>query len=230
MKLVEYLSGTVVATYHDPEQSGYRRDRPELKKLLRDVETGVVDLVVCEAPDRLARDAEDVVFLSTKLMYHRVALHTVSKGMLTRSSSRSPAGWDLPEASGGQDGTGNGSGRTGGPLCRRPRLRVHSTHAASSFAACSRSTKPRPSSSSGSSQSSRLAGRLSRSPPASMPKASPAAWRPVECVDDPRGPGEGDGHPQQSALCRSTDVGTPAVAPQSGQRKARTALSLAGPL
>jgi hypothetical protein len=174
--------------------------------------------------------AEDVVFLSTKLMYHRVALHTVSKGMLTRSSSRSPAGWDLPEASGGQDGTGNGSGRTGGPLCRRPRLRVHSTHAASSFAACSRSTKPRPSSSSGSSQSSRLAGRLSRSPPASMPKASPAAWRPVECVDDPRGPGEGDGHPQQSALCRSTDVGTPAVAPQSGQRKARTALSLAGPL
>jgi site-specific DNA recombinase len=147
MKLVEYLSGTVVATYHDPEQSGYRRDRPELKKLLRDVETGVVDLVVCEAPDRLARDAEDVAFLGKKLMYHRVALHTVSKGMLTRSSSRSPAGWDLPEASGGQDGTGNGSGRTGGPLCRRPRLRVHSTHAASSFAACSRSTKPRPSSS-----------------------------------------------------------------------------------
>ncbi|MEA1086459.1 recombinase family protein, partial [Sphingomonas sp. CD22] len=80
MKLVEYLGGTVVATYLDPEQSGYRRDRPGLKKLLRDVETGAIDIVVCEALDRLARDAEDVAFLGKKLMYHRVSLHTVSEG------------------------------------------------------------------------------------------------------------------------------------------------------
>ncbi len=80
MKLVDYLGGTVVATYLDPEQSGYRRDRPGLMKLLRDIETGAVDLVVCEALDRLARDAEDVAFLGKKLMYHRVALHTVSEG------------------------------------------------------------------------------------------------------------------------------------------------------
>jgi site-specific DNA recombinase len=80
MKLVDYLGGTVVATYLDPEQSGYRRDRPGLTKLLRDIETGVVDLVVCEALDRLARDAEDVAFLGKKLTYHRVALHTVSEG------------------------------------------------------------------------------------------------------------------------------------------------------
>ncbi|RZL73717.1 MAG: recombinase family protein, partial [Sphingomonas sp.] len=80
MKLVDYLGGTVVATYLDPEQSGYRRDRPGLMQLIRDIETGVVDLVVCEALDRLARDAEDVAFLGKKLMYHRVALHTVSEG------------------------------------------------------------------------------------------------------------------------------------------------------
>ncbi len=80
MKLVDYLGGTVVATYLDPEQSGYRRDRPGLTKLLRDIETGAVDLVVCEALDRLARDAEDVAFLGKKLMFHRVALHTVSEG------------------------------------------------------------------------------------------------------------------------------------------------------
>ncbi|WP_457355133.1 recombinase family protein [Sphingomonas sp. UYP23] len=79
-KLVDYLGGTVVATYLDPEQSGYRRDRPGLKKLLRDIEIGAVDMVVCEALDRLARDAEDVAFLGKKLMYHRVALHTVSEG------------------------------------------------------------------------------------------------------------------------------------------------------
>jgi hypothetical protein len=44
----------------DPEQSGYRRDRARLKQLLGDVENGRVDIVVCEALDRLARDAEDV--------------------------------------------------------------------------------------------------------------------------------------------------------------------------
>ncbi len=60
MRLVDYLGGTVVATYLDPEQSGYRRDRPGLIKLLRDIETGAVHLVVCEALDRLALDAEDV--------------------------------------------------------------------------------------------------------------------------------------------------------------------------
>ncbi|RYY17173.1 MAG: recombinase family protein, partial [Alphaproteobacteria bacterium] len=80
MKLVDYLGGSVVATYLDPEQSGYRRDRPGLKQLLRDVETGTVDVVVCEALDRLARDAEDVAFLGKKLTYHRIALHTVSEG------------------------------------------------------------------------------------------------------------------------------------------------------
>ncbi|WP_428842981.1 recombinase family protein [Sphingomonas carotinifaciens] len=80
MKLVDYLGGTVAATYLDPEQSGYRRDRPGLQKLLRDVEVGAIDMVVCEALDRLARDAEDVAFLGKKLMYHRVALHTVSEG------------------------------------------------------------------------------------------------------------------------------------------------------
>jgi site-specific DNA recombinase len=80
MKLVAYVGGTVIATYHDPEQSGYRRDRPGLRKLLADIESGTVDLIVCEALDRLARDAEDVAWLGKKLAYHRVQLHTVSEG------------------------------------------------------------------------------------------------------------------------------------------------------
>ena len=80
MKLVTYVGGTVMATYHDPEQSGYRRDRAGLRKLLADIESGTVDLIVCEALDRLARDAEDVAWLGKKLAYHRVQLHTVSEG------------------------------------------------------------------------------------------------------------------------------------------------------
>jgi site-specific DNA recombinase len=79
-KLVEFLGGTVVATYLDPEQSGYRRDRAGLKRLLADVKAGVVDVIACEALDRLARDAEDVAWLGKKLAFHRVQLHTVSEG------------------------------------------------------------------------------------------------------------------------------------------------------
>ena len=39
IKLVDYLGGAVVATWLDPEQSGYRRDRAGLKNILRDVAT-----------------------------------------------------------------------------------------------------------------------------------------------------------------------------------------------
>ncbi|WP_426291590.1 recombinase family protein [Sphingomonas sp. TWP1-3-1] len=78
--LVGYLAGTVTKTWLDPELSGYRRDRPGLRQLLRAVETGQIDIIVCEALDRLARDAEDVAWLGKKLAYHRVQLHTVSEG------------------------------------------------------------------------------------------------------------------------------------------------------
>ncbi len=78
--LVGYLGGTVTATWLDPELSGYRRDRPGLRQLLRAVETGEIDIIVCEALDRLARDDEDVAWLGKKLAYHRVQLHTVSEG------------------------------------------------------------------------------------------------------------------------------------------------------
>ncbi len=78
--LVNSLGGRVVATWLDPEISGYRRDRPGLKGLLAAVEAGEVDLIVCESLDRLARDAEDVAWLGKKLPYHRVHLHTISEG------------------------------------------------------------------------------------------------------------------------------------------------------
>lgn len=80
--LVNSLGGRVVATWLDPEISGYRRDRPGLKGLLAAVEAGEVDLIVCESLDRLARDAEDVAWLGKKLPYHRVQLHTISEGQV----------------------------------------------------------------------------------------------------------------------------------------------------
>lgn len=80
LKLVDYLGGSVVDTYLDPEKSGYSRNRQGLRDLLAAVEVGRIDVVVCESLDRLARDAEDVAWVGKKLAYHRVALHTVSEG------------------------------------------------------------------------------------------------------------------------------------------------------
>ena len=66
----------VVETYADPEISGYRRDRPGLMRLLRDIEDGRIEVIVCEALDRIARDGEDISWLGKKLSYHRVKLFT----------------------------------------------------------------------------------------------------------------------------------------------------------
>ncbi len=74
--LVDQLGADVVETYADPEVSGYRRDRPGLMRMLRDIEEGLVDIVVCEALDRIARDGEDISWLGKKLSYHRVRLFT----------------------------------------------------------------------------------------------------------------------------------------------------------
>ena len=77
--LVEQIGGELVETYADPEISGYRRDRPGLMRMLRDVENGLIDVVVCEALDRIARDGEDISWLGKKLSYHRVKLFTHSE-------------------------------------------------------------------------------------------------------------------------------------------------------
>ncbi len=78
--LVARLGGTVVGTYADPEVSGYRRDRPGLMALLADVRAGKVDMVVCEALDRIARDGEDINWLGKKLRFDHVRLVTSMEG------------------------------------------------------------------------------------------------------------------------------------------------------
>ena len=78
--LLAQLGAELVGTYEDPEVSGYRRDRPGLMRLLRDIADSKVDIVVCEALDRIARDGEDISWLGKKLSYHRVRLHTHVEG------------------------------------------------------------------------------------------------------------------------------------------------------
>ncbi len=78
--LVIRLGGTMVGTYVDPEVSGYRRDQPGLMDLLADVRAGKIDMVVCEALDRIARDGEDINWLGKKLRFDHVRLFTSMEG------------------------------------------------------------------------------------------------------------------------------------------------------
>ncbi|MDQ0836217.1 recombinase family protein [Sphingomonas faeni] len=80
VSLVDRLGGVVIDTFVDPELSGYRRNRPGLTKIIQAAKAGIVDIIVCESLDRLARDAEDVAWIGKILAYHRVQLHTVSEG------------------------------------------------------------------------------------------------------------------------------------------------------
>ena len=48
--------------------------------MLRAVEAVEIDMIACEALDRLAHDAEDVAWLGKMLAYHRVLPNTVSEG------------------------------------------------------------------------------------------------------------------------------------------------------
>ena len=70
----------MVSTYADPDISGYRRDRSGLLQLLDDVSKGRIDIVVCEAVDRIARDAEDISWLGKKFRFDRVRFHTGTEG------------------------------------------------------------------------------------------------------------------------------------------------------
>jgi DNA invertase Pin-like site-specific DNA recombinase len=78
--LIARLGGCVVGVYPDAVMSGYRRDRDGLVRLLNDAKLGLIDIVVAESVDRLARDAEDIAFIGKQFRYFDVALYTMVEG------------------------------------------------------------------------------------------------------------------------------------------------------
>ncbi|MFD1330370.1 recombinase family protein [Mycoplana ramosa] len=67
----------LVETYHDSAVSGtsYKR-RPGIQQLLRRVERGGIDIVLCLSTDRLSRDVAHSAQIGKKLSYHDVELWT----------------------------------------------------------------------------------------------------------------------------------------------------------
>ena len=72
------LAGTKnVLKYVDDGYTGEILNRPELTKLLDDVEKGVIEKVICYDPDRLSRKLLNQLLITEKLEKHQVGLEFV---------------------------------------------------------------------------------------------------------------------------------------------------------
>jgi site-specific DNA recombinase len=77
---IEKEGWALIATYTDHAISGSVRLRPGYQKLLEDARSGLFDVVVAEALDRLSRDQEDVAGLYKQLVFAGIRLITLSEG------------------------------------------------------------------------------------------------------------------------------------------------------
>src|ERR1700682_4381075 len=68
------------ATYSDRAISGAQILRPGYQKLLNDVRSGGIDVVVAEALDRISRDQEHVAAFFKQLSFAGVKLVTIAEG------------------------------------------------------------------------------------------------------------------------------------------------------
>jgi DNA invertase Pin-like site-specific DNA recombinase len=80
---IEQAGWELVATYSDAAASGASRLRPGYQKLLEDARSGLYDVVVAEALDRLSRDQEDVAALYKHLSFASVQLVTLAEGEIS---------------------------------------------------------------------------------------------------------------------------------------------------
>ena len=72
--------------YDDPDCSGGSTDRPALQRLLRDVESGKVDIIVVYKIDRFSRSLRDFVTMAEALERRRVAFVSVTQQFNTATA------------------------------------------------------------------------------------------------------------------------------------------------
>jgi DNA invertase Pin-like site-specific DNA recombinase len=80
-RYAERQGWTVAEVYDDAAISGASSRRPGFQRLLADAEAGRIDVVICEAIDRLGRKLADVADFHDRLTFARVQIHAVSSGI-----------------------------------------------------------------------------------------------------------------------------------------------------
>ena len=83
MERAEREGWTVVQTFTDMAISGASLHRPGLQSLLDHASRGGIDLVLCEALDRLSRDQADVATLYKQLAFHGAGIATLAEGEIS---------------------------------------------------------------------------------------------------------------------------------------------------
>src|SRR5229473_583753 len=74
---------TYLDVYADRASSGSSTVRPAYQRLLGDARSGLFDVVLAEALDRLSRDQEDIAGLFKRLRFAGIRLFTVAEGEIT---------------------------------------------------------------------------------------------------------------------------------------------------
>ncbi len=84
-RYAERQGWTVVALYDDRAASGASTmGRPGFLRMIADAEAGRLDVVVCEAIDRLGRKLADVAAAFDRLSFSRVTVHATAIGLVTQ--------------------------------------------------------------------------------------------------------------------------------------------------
>jgi site-specific DNA recombinase len=75
----------VVGLYADPDRTGRNSKRPDLQRMIRDIESGKITVVVVHRLDRLYRNLESLLRFLRFLKKHRVRLVSVTEQIDTDS-------------------------------------------------------------------------------------------------------------------------------------------------
>lgn len=82
-RYIEQQRWSLVHSYADRALSGASNQRPSYQQMLIDAESGLFDVIVCEALDRLGRRLSEVARLFDQLEFRGVKLHAVNLGPVT---------------------------------------------------------------------------------------------------------------------------------------------------
>jgi site-specific DNA recombinase len=82
-KHVSYKDWEIVDIYREEGVSGYKRERPELNRLLEDARTGKFDVVVFPSIDRVGRSVKDVIEIDNFLQKQKIDTVFLREGIDT---------------------------------------------------------------------------------------------------------------------------------------------------